>query len=200
MKRLAPDPDGIAEAAEALRRGAIVAYPTETVYGLAVDPFQEDALRRLFAAKQRDPQHPILLIIADESQLPPVVARVSPRAHAYARAFWPGPLSLVLPKAPGLSALAAAGTDTICVRCPGSPIARDLCRRFGAALTSTSANLSGEPAARSLDEIRLPGIELGLDGGLLPESAPSTVFDPETGQLYREGAIPVARLQSVPHE
>ncbi|MDQ1257876.1 MAG: L-threonylcarbamoyladenylate synthase, partial [Candidatus Hydrogenedentes bacterium] len=118
------------------------------------------------------------------------------RARAYAEAFWPGPLSLLLPKAPGLPDALTAGRGEVCVRCPGLDTARALCRAAGSALTSTSANRSGQSPARSLDELDLPGVSIAIDGGTLPPSPPSTVFDPETCRILREGVISEAQLRA----
>jgi len=190
-------PASLARAVQALREGEIVAYPTETVYGLAVDPFNPEALARLFSAKGRDREKAILLIVGDEAHLERVAARISPRTRSYMDAFWPGPLSLLLPKAPGLPEALAPGLDRICVRCPGNEIARGLCNAFGGPLTSTSANASGEAPAQSLAALTLPGVALGLDAGTLPDSLPSTILDAETGKILREGAVARALLEGL---
>jgi len=197
MKTLPATPEGIARAARAVRDGVVVAYPTETVYGLGADPFSDAAVHRLFEVKRRDPGNPVLLIVADLDQLERVVARVSDKARAYAEAFWPGPLSLLLPKAEALADAVTAGRDKVCVRCPASATARSLCEAVGSAVTSTSANRSGEPPARSLADVGLRGVAFGVDGGLLAPSLPSTVFDPDLGQVLREGVISSAQLAAV---
>ena len=196
MRIVAPDKEGMAAAAEALLRGEVVAYPTETVYGLGVDPFSERALEQLFSVKGRDRAKPVLLIVAGIEDLAKVAAGFSDRAAAYAEAFWPGPLSLLLPASPGLASGVTAGGDTVCVRCPACAVARDLCAAVGGAVTSTSANRSGEDPARRLDEADLPGVAIGLDGGPLAPSAPSTVLDPETGEILRHGAVSEAAIRA----
>jgi L-threonylcarbamoyladenylate synthase len=197
VKIVQPSPKGIADAARALVSGAIIAYPTETVYGLGVDPFSDDALGLLFSAKGRDEGNPILLIVADLEQLNGVVSAVSERARAFADAFWPGPLSLLLPKSNRLPDRLTAGKPLVCVRCPACPVARSLCQAVGGAITSTSANRSGHAPARSLAEIDLPGVAIGIDGGVLAPSPPSTVFDPETGQVLRAGTVSAEALATV---
>lgn len=182
-------PESIKDAVAAVRKGGIVAYPTETVYGLAVDPYNLHALDLLFSAKGRDREKAILLIVADETQLRNVTVNISPRAQALMDAFWPGPLSILFPKHPDLPEALAPGLDKICVRCPGAQVARDFCAAFGAALTSTSANASGEAPIISLADLHLPHIALGLDGGALAPSPPSTIVDAETGEVLREGSI-----------
>ncbi|MBI2435718.1 MAG: threonylcarbamoyl-AMP synthase [Candidatus Hydrogenedentes bacterium] len=197
MKILPASDAGIREAVAALRRGAVVGYPTETVYGLAVDPFSERALEALYRVKGRDPRQPVLLIVADESQLGSLTSEVSPEARRLIQAFWPGSLSLLLPPAAEVPATLLGPEGKVCVRCPGAPIARALCAAFSGPLTSTSANLSGAPAARTARAALLPGVALVLDGGTLPESAPSTVVDPDSGEVLREGATPVTALAAL---
>ncbi len=195
MKRLPPTPQGIAEAAQAIQSGEVVAYPTETVYGLAVNPFSEKALQRLFEVKGRDHDNPVLLIVADFGQLDTVVTEVSECARACATAFWPGPLSLLMTKHEKLPDAVTAGREKVCVRCPANDIARDLCRVAGQALTSTSANPSGEPPALSLDELSLANVAVGLDGGCLSPSPPSTIYDPDENRMLREGVIGMEQIQ-----
>ncbi len=197
MKRLPPTPEGIREAAAAIRAGEVVAYPTETVYGLAVNPFSEDAVERLFAVKARDRDKPVLLIVADAGQLITAVSTITPAAETCIRAFWPGPLSLLLPKAPGLAHGITAGMPKVCLRETSHPIARALCLAFGGPITSTSANHSGDQPARSLDEIDMPGVAIGIDGGTLAPSPPSTVFDPDERRIIRAGAVSEDALRNV---
>ncbi|MCX5772195.1 MAG: L-threonylcarbamoyladenylate synthase [Candidatus Hydrogenedentes bacterium] len=180
----------ISAAAAAIRRGEVVVYPTETVYGLGADPFSESAVRRLYAIKERDPGNPVLLIVDGLDQLREVVREVSPAAAAYARRFWPGPLSMLFPRSRNLPDVLTGGLDEICVRWTSHPLARALCREVGHAITSSSANRSGQAAARCLQDVTLEGLGATVDGGVLPQSAPSTVFDPATETILREGAIP----------
>ena len=197
MEIAAPTSEGIARAAELLHAGEIVAYPTETVYGLGVDPFSEDALRSLYRVKRRDPGAPVLLIVSKMEQLETIVAEVSPRAAAYAATFWPGPLSLLFPQAPGLPQAFCGDRARVCVRWTSCAIAASFCDAFGAAIVSTSANASGEAPAMSPDEIVAMGITLCLDGGRLQAGPPSTVLDPDTGEVIREGAVTRAQLAEV---
>jgi L-threonylcarbamoyladenylate synthase len=194
MKTVPSTPEGIMTAAEAIRAGEIAAYPTESMYGLGVDPFSETAIRKLQTVKQRRPDHPILVIVAGEEQLHDVAAEITPNAAAYMERFWPGPLSLLFPNAPGLPKALTGGRETVCARCPACKTARDLCRAVGHAITSSSANFSGQVPARSLDELCLPGVAVGIDGGTLKAAPPSTVFDPDRGEILREGAISRADL------
>lgn len=197
MKVVSPTPEGFEAAAAALREGLIVAYPTETVYGLAVDPFSEGALRGLYEAKGREAGKPILVVVADEAQLGRMVAGVSPRARVYADAFWPGPLSMLMEPSAGVPEALCGDGDRICIRWTSSAIAQGLCRAFGEGVTSTSANESGSPAARSLAGIGLKGVAMGIDGGVLEAGPPSTVLDPESGAVLREGTISRVKIEGV---
>jgi L-threonylcarbamoyladenylate synthase len=181
--------ENIVRAADALRAAKVIAYPTETVYGFGVDPLNPRALDRLLAVKGRDAANPMLLIVSSIEQLRAVAGDLSPRAATYAKAFWPGPLSMLFtPLKPLPQAL--TGTDgRICIRWTASPIATALCDAFGGAIVSTSANRSGEPPATSAREIPTDGVTLCLDAGQLPRAQPSTVFDPESGEVLREGGI-----------
>lgn len=187
----------MARAVDELRAGNVIAYPTETVYGLGVDPFNPEALERLFVAKGRDRDQPVLLIVDGEAQLDRVVSEISPRARAYMAAFWPGPLSLLLPRHPELPATLAPGRAKIGVRCSGDAWARALCRAFGGPVTSTSANRSGEPPVRHLADLELPGVVLGIDAGPLTADLPSTLIDGDTGEVFREGAISRHQLTKI---
>jgi len=193
VKVVSPTTKGIAQAADAICAGQVVAYPTETVYGLAVNPFSEQAVQRLFATKTRDGGNPVLVIVSGPEQLDKLVATVSDIARAYMERFWPGPLSLLFPKAVGVPESLTAGHSTLCIRCPACDIARALCQAAGP-VTSSSANVSGGEPARCVDEIVLPGVALAIDGGPLKASLPSTILDPETGKILRPGVITAAEL------
>lgn len=183
------DTEGIFEALRILASDGVVAYPTETVYGLAVHPFSEAALDALFRVKQREEGRPVLLIVSDAGQVSALARAVPERARACMNAFWPGPLSLLLPGLPALPKRLLDAAGRCCVRCPGNDIARELCRQWGGPLTSTSANLSGRPPAVTAEEAALPGVALALQGEGLAVRLPSTVYDPETGTVLREGEI-----------
>lgn len=197
MEIVAKTPEGIAKAAESLRAGEVVAYPTETVYGLGVDPFNEPAIRRLYRIKGRPSGNPVLLIVSSMEQLSGVVAEVSARAACYAEAFWPGPLSLLFPSSERLPGDLQSTGGRVCVRHTSCEVASRLCEAFGGAIVSTSANASGDTPAISPDEIQAVSIALCIDGGTLAPSPPSTVLDPETGEVIREGAITRAELDAV---
>jgi L-threonylcarbamoyladenylate synthase len=192
-----PDGPGLARAVEVLRAGGVVACPTETVYGLAVDPFSEASLEALFRVKGRDRGKPVLVMVAEVDQLRGLVAAVSERAQRCMDAFWPGPLSLLLSAASGLSELLTGGRTKICVRCTSSAVAGQLCRAWGGPLTSTSANLAGEAAAMTAHAAAVAGVTLVIDAGTLPESAASTVYDPDEDLLLRPGPVDIESLRKV---
>jgi L-threonylcarbamoyladenylate synthase len=189
MERIEATAASIPRAVQALREGQVIAYPTETVYGLGANPFDEEAMNRLFEAKGRDRSNPILLIVASRAQLDRVVDGISPQALNCMEAFWPGPLSILFPRHPSLPDMITAGSDKVCVRCPGHDWARSLCDAFGGPVTSTSANRSGEAVVQSLAELNLPGVNLGFDGGTLDSTQASTILDADSGTILREGAI-----------
>lgn len=189
MDILPPTAANLQRAAEALRAGEVVAYPTETVYGLGVDPFNEAALDKLYRVKRRDPQHAVLLIVGHPDHITALAAPLTATAFAYADAFWPGPLSLLLPPAFGVLPALLGPDGEVCLRWTSHPIAAALCNAFGGAIVSTSANLSGQPPASRASEVPSDGVAVCIDGGELGIGPASTVFEPESGRIVREGAI-----------
>lgn len=188
----------IAAAAAALRRGAIVVYPTETFYGLGALARDEAALDRLARAKLRPAGKPLPLLAADLAQVEEV-AVLTGRAARLAAALWPGPVTLVLPARPGVPDAITAGTRTVGVRIPGSAVARALARAAGGALVSTSANPSGGPPpaqAGDLDPALRAQVDHVLDGGPTPGGLPSTVVAVEGDalRLVRAGAVPFEQV------
>lgn len=191
--------DRIARAAETLRAGGVLAYPTETFYGLGALASDRAAVSRLAAAKLRPDGKPLPLLAADLSQVAQVVARLEPAAQRLADALWPGPLTLVLPAAAGIAPEITAGTGTVAIRVPGSEVARRLARLAGGAIVSTSANVSGEPppvAAYDLSPVLLGRIDGVLDAGPAPGGLASTIVVLEDGapRVLREGPISLARI------
>lgn len=182
------------DAIEALRDSELVVYPTETFYALGADPTSETALGRLFAAKGRQARNAVALIAADTMMAFELARSVPPAACRLAEAFWPGPLTLVLPAKQELpDALVGAGGG-VGVRVSSHPVARGLARRLGRPLTATSANRSGQAPARTLGQARaaLGGkVKVFLEGGTLAAAAPSTVIAFEHGRIkvLRAGAI-----------
>jgi L-threonylcarbamoyladenylate synthase len=192
-----PDTASIAEAARTIRAGGIVAYPTDTLYGLAVDPRDEAAVQRLYALKGRPETSALTLIAADVSQAR-LAARLTAPAETLARAWWPGPLTIVVIADPSLTCAALAGGRTVGIRVPHHAVAVDLARAAGFCITATSANRSGEPPPASPDEVTsaLPGVDAILDAGRAPGGAPSTIvgaLDRDV-TLIRDGAVPWDRV------
>jgi L-threonylcarbamoyladenylate synthase len=187
-----PDPAAIVRAVAVLRAGGAVAYPTDTLYGIAVDPRRDDAIERLFGLKGRDARAAVPLVAADTEQAM-LAGDFGPGEMQLADAFWPGPLSIVVPARPSLSRGALGGHHTVAVRVPAHAVARALAAAFGFCITATSANLSGtapaESAARVLET--LPELDLLLDAGQAPGGAPSTIVALGDGGpvLVRAGAI-----------
>ncbi len=190
-------------AAACLAGGGIVAFPTETYYGLAVDPFDPAALARLFQLKQRAGHKPILTLIEQPGQLSCLARDVPPVFQRLMDCFWPGPLTLVCRARPELPAGLTADTGTIGVRVPGHSVARRLVKAFGRPITGTSANISGMAAATTVAEVGQQfgnGVDLVLDGGPTPGGKGSTVAGLDKAGslvLIREGVIPFNRLAAI---
>jgi L-threonylcarbamoyladenylate synthase len=182
------------QAAAVIARGGIVALPTDTLYGLAVDPFNPDAVARLFAAKGRGENRPVPLVAADMAQAEQWLGTLSPVARVLARQYWPGPLTLVVPAPSGLVAAVSAGTGRVGVRVPAHDVPRAVCRVAGFPLTATSANLSGEAPTADPDEVErtlAPEVDLLLDAGAAPGGLASTVVDVSDRALRLVRAGPI---------
>ncbi|MCL2588625.1 MAG: L-threonylcarbamoyladenylate synthase, partial [Oscillospiraceae bacterium] len=169
-----------AEAAQLLRAGEVIAFPTETVYGLGADATSDEAVSKIFAAKGRPGDNPLIVHIGAVEQLVTVVSDVSDTAQKLMDAFWPGPLTVILPKHENLSELVTAGLDTVGVRMPSHPVALELLRTVQLPIAAPSANVSGRPsptrAAHVLDDLsgKIAGV---LDGGAAEIGLESTVID-----------------------
>lgn len=193
------EPDPLGDALAALRRGGVVVYPTETVYGLGADATSDDAVRRVAGLKERDAGKPILVLVSSREMLDAVAGRVPSLAEPLMRRFWPGPLTLVVPAAAGLPRGLTGGGAGIGVRISSHPLARSLVERLGRPLTSTSANPGGAPPATGVPAARAyfgDRVDAYVDGGPAQGGAASTVLD-LTGEepvLVREGAVSSAAL------
>jgi L-threonylcarbamoyladenylate synthase len=197
----APQQDAIEEAAKWIAHGRVVALPTDTLYGLAANPFDAAAIARLVDVKGRPEGHAFPLIAADAAQVSAHVGRLSPLAERLARRFWPGPLTLLVPAPRGLAGDVSAGTGRVGVRVPASLVAQAICRAAGMPVTATSANLSGQPPAADPDEVeRVFGetVDLLIDSGPAPGDAPSTIVDVtgEEARLVRAGAVAWVDIQA----
>jgi L-threonylcarbamoyladenylate synthase len=197
----APQRDAIEEAAGWIRRGGIVAVPTDTLYGLAADPFNAAAVARLFAVKGRDAGEALPLIAADAAQVAARLGGLPAAGGRLAGRFWPGPLTLVVQAPPMLARAVTGGTGTVGVRVPAHAVARAVCAACDHPITATSANISGSPATADPDVVeRTLGdrIDLLIDTGPTPGGAPSTIVDVAgpTPRMIRAGAIPWAEIES----
>ena len=196
----APQRDAIEEAAKWILLGEVVALPTDTLYGLAVDPFNAGAVARLFAAKGRPDDRAIPLIAADRGQVERHIGPLMPLAARLAEQFWPGPLTLLLPAPRAMAAAVSAGTGRVGVRVPDDRCARAICAAAGRPITATSANVSGAPATADPSDVeRALGdrIMLLFDAGRTKGGAPSTIVDVTAAQpaLVRAGAIQWEEIQ-----
>jgi L-threonylcarbamoyladenylate synthase len=189
-------------AASILREGGLIVYPTESFYGLGADPFNENAVRRLFKLKGRAPDRPILLIIPDPDFVGRYAVSVNETAIRLMKNFWPGGLTLVFEARPEVPDIVTAQTGKIGLRMSADALARGICASFGGAVTGTSANLSGtEPIAEPLEaaDSLKDAVDLVIDAGRCPGGKPSTVLDVSrvTPVLIREGMIAGEKIRLV---
>jgi L-threonylcarbamoyladenylate synthase len=198
---LAPTPDGVAQVADLLRKGGLVAFPTETVYGLGGDARSDLAVARIFAAKGRPRFNPLIVHLPDVAAARGL-ALFDTRADALAAAFWPGPLTLVLPlrAGSGLSDLVTAGLPTVALRIPAHPVARALLQVFGGPLAAPSANPSGRISPTRAAHVMegLGGrIDAVIDGGTCAVGVESTIVGLEgAARLLRPGGVPTEALET----
>lgn len=190
------------EAARLLKDGQVVGVPTETVYGLAGNAFSEIAVSRIFEAKGRPQDNPLIVHISEFSEIYDLVSSVPEEARKLADAFWPGPLTIILPKSEKVPLCVTAGLDTVAVRCPKHPVANRLIKEAGIPLAAPSANLSGKPSPTKAEHVfkdlngRIPMI---IDGGECEEGVESTVITLATKipKLLRPGNVTLKQLKSV---
>jgi len=188
----------VAAAAAAVAAGEVIVLPTETVYGLAVDPWRPGASERLFAVKGRPRDVVLPLLVAGPDQAVDVAAGLDPVARALMERFWPGSLTIVVAARPGLGADLGGDGTTVGLRCPDHPVTRAVCAAAGP-LALTSANRHGEPPARTAAQAAsLPGVALVVDGGPCG-GEPSTVVDATASppRLLRAGAVPWDAVRGV---
>jgi L-threonylcarbamoyladenylate synthase len=196
----ANDPHAMPRAIEVLQSGGLVAFPTDTVYGVGALAFDQTAVKSIFIAKDRPVEKAIPILIGDLEQLAKVANVIPEIALKLAAHFWPGPLTLVIPKHPELSETVSGG-PTVGVRIPNHPVARALLNLAGP-MAVTSANISGQPSPITAKEVlaQLGGrIALILDGGITPGGVPSTVVDCAGGEpkILRDGPIPKSEILAV---
>lgn len=180
----------IEQAVEALRHGGIIAYPTEAVYGLGCDPDNEQAIATILELKQRDRNKGLILIASDVSQLLPYLDELPDESRHRVLASWPGPFTWLWPAAATTSQWLRGEYQTLAVRVTAHPVARKLCQAYGKPLVSTSANLSGQPPARTAKEVQQQfsdRIDCIVEGDVGPQTSPTEIRDAITGDLIRGG-------------
>ena len=192
----------IARAVELLHQGKLVAFPTETVYGLGVDATNADAILRIFAAKGRPSTNPLICHVADESMARRYAITWPDKASALARAFWPGPITIVLPKQPIIPMEATAGRDTVGLRAPNHPLTLELLRAFGKPIAGPSANKSNHISPTTAQHVRDElgeAVDLILDGGPCHVGIESTVLDLSSHRprILRPGSVTAAQIEAV---
>ena len=197
-----PDETILQVAADIIRDGGLVAFPTETVYGIGADGTNPAAIRRIYAAKGRPESKPILVLVSGRRDLDRLVRCIPGRVQALMETCWPGPLTLVFPALESVPRELLGQGTTIGVRHSGAAIAGALCRAVGGPVTAPSANRSGGPEPLTADDVaaQLDGrVDLILDGGRSPSDQPSTVVDISTGipRLIRAGGTPYGRVTDV---
>lgn len=191
----------VEQAARILRSGGLVAFPTETVYGLGADAANDEAVRRVFAAKGRPADHPLIVHFAAPEDAARWAARWSDDAEKLAAAFWPGPLTLIVPKAAHVSDVVTGGHSTVGVRVPDHPVAQSLLRSFGGGLAAPSANRFGQVSPTTAAHVAIEladRVDLILDGGACRVGVESTIVDlsGETPRLLRPGGVSLEALEA----
>ncbi|HTN43906.1 MAG TPA: L-threonylcarbamoyladenylate synthase [Nitrospiria bacterium] len=190
-----PSLDAVGQAVHWIRSGGMIAFPTETYYGLGVDPFNSAAVERLFVVKGREAGKPILIVVDDIKKAEGIIVAVSPEAWNLIRKFWPGPLTLLLAASPRLPSALTGGTGKIGIRIPSHPVALQLLRAAAQPITATSANPSGHPEATTASKVHETlgtHLDLIVDGGETSGGNSSTIVDAtfHPPRLIREGRIP----------
>ncbi|MET3506773.1 L-threonylcarbamoyladenylate synthase [Halalkalibacter oceani] len=191
----------INEAGMWIKKGEVIAFPTETVYGLGANALDEQAVRKIFAAKGRPSDNPLIVHIAERQQLDQLVTDISPQAEKLIARFWPGPLTLIFKKKAAVAPSVTAGLDTVAVRMPDHPVASALLQAAGVPVAAPSANLSGKPSPTSAEHVRhdldhkIAGI---VDGGKTGVGLESTVLDCSgtVPVLYRPGGVTKEQIEA----
>ena len=197
-----PRDEELLEAAEILRAGGLVAFPTETVYGLGANALNEEAAKKIYAAKGRPSDNPLIAHISGENELRPLVSEIPEAGRKPMEAFWPGPLTIIFPKSEAVPYGTTGGLDTVAVRMPSDPVANRLIALAGVPVAAPSANTSGRPSPTTADHVweDMSGkIEMILDGGPVGIGVESTIVDVtgEVPMLLRPGAITMEMLEEL---
>jgi L-threonylcarbamoyladenylate synthase len=199
-----PQPDLIQSAKQILADGGVVVYPTRCIYGLGGDALNAASVQRIFAIKQRDLRKPLLILVPGVDDVATLVEHIPATAVALMERFWPGRITIVFKAAAHLPPGLTAGTAKIGIRVPGHPVARALVSAFARPVTGTSANLSGRPGCRRIDQLPptlLARIDLVLDAGPLEGGVGSTVVDvtADVPVILREGSVPRSEIERLMH-
>jgi L-threonylcarbamoyladenylate synthase len=199
---LPADEDAIARAVELLRAGDVVAFPTETVYGLGADAANADAVRKIFKLKGRPANHPVIVHVPDASWLEKFAREIPESAHRLARAFWPGALTLVLKRDPNVPEVVTGEQDTVGIRVPSHPVAHALLVAFMGGIAAPSANRYGHVSPTAAEHVGNDfgtALPLILDGGAAPVGIESTIVDlsGDEPRLLRPGGVPIAAIEQV---
>lgn len=196
------DEEALQQAGQVLKQGGLVAFPTETVYGLGGDALNPDSSRKIYAAKGRPSDNPLIVHIADMEALAPIVSEVTEEAKRIAEAFWPGPLTMILPKSDKVPLETTGGLQTVAVRMPSHPVAQQLIRYGGGYVAAPSANTSGKPSptvAKYVIEDMQGKIDMIIDGGEVGIGLESTIIDLTVNppQILRPGYVTQEMLEAV---
>lgn len=200
FKTLGEAPENLPAAVGALKRGDVIVFPTETLYGLGADALDNAAVQRVFELKGRDPRHPIPVLVADQGMLHTLVAKIPTTAQKLMEIYWPGPLTLVLPARKNIPKPLCNPAGGIGVRISSQPIANRLIKGLGHPITATSANPSGKEPARTVQEAKsyfAGRVKVFIDGGTLTSQSGSTVVDATEDliKIIRQGEIAAPELQ-----
>jgi L-threonylcarbamoyladenylate synthase len=189
----------VRRAAELIRAGQLVAFPTETVYGLGANALDRRAVRHIYEVKGRPATSPLIVHISGIQMVQTVVSNWPPEAESLASRWWPGPLTLVLPKSAAIPGIVTAGLATVGVRCPAHPVALELIREAGLPIAAPSANRFGLVSPTAAHHVRLPGVAMVLDGGPCSVGIESTVLSlaGDNPVLLRPGIIPLQEIEAM---
>lgn len=198
----APDPSVILEAADIIRNGGVIVFPTRNLYGLGADAFNPDAVARVFDIKRRPPDKPVSILIPSRRDLDRLVTDIPAAAIKLMDRFWPGRITLVFPARPEVSPVLTAGTGKIGIRVPEHPVAVALIAALDRPITGTSANLSGMPGVHRIGDLPqaiIDSVDLVLDAGDLKIGVGSTVVDVTTDppEMLREGEVSMQELKAI---
>ncbi len=206
-KSIAADPDKpeaylLQEAVDIILGGGVVAFPTDTTYGLGVNPFDDKAVGRVFELKKRESSKPLIILINDKQQLSQLVTDINPIVYKLIDKFWPGPLTLIFKTSAEIASFKIGESSKIGIRLPDSPIARELIQLAKLPITASSANPSGQPSslsARQVIEYFGKQVDFIIDGGPAGDPRESTVLDVSTTppQLIRAGAVSVEEIKAI---